>query len=176
MHIYAKRHAAYALMPGHNSKSSRLLRTRCFSEANAPFSHTSRNPLSVSGLRFSCPPLTPFGYAEEPLWVTDTGFSARWKTLCCELKKCVPWHRRAFSAVRKEYSSRPASPLPSQKRLSGRKKDTSGRTVFSVLQKCFVNIFYRRKRIFMQRRDAFPEYFRVRLICLFGNYPYFCQA
>ena len=163
-------------MRGHNSKSSRLLRTECFSEANTPFSETYRNPLPVSGLRFSCPSVTPFGYAEEPLWVTDTGFSARWKTLCCELKERVPWRGRAFSAVRKEYSSRPASPLPSQKRLSGVRKDTSWRTAFSVLQKCFVNIFYRRKRIFMQRRDAFPEYFRVRLMCLFGNYPYFCPA
>lgn len=141
-------------------RSRRLSATRCRS----------------AGCVFSCPSVTPFGYAEEPLWVTDMGFSARWKTLCCELKERVPWHGRAFSAVRKEYSSRPASPLPSQKRLSGVRKDTSWRTAFSVLQKCFVNIFYRRKRIFMQRRDAFPEYFRVRLMCLFGNYPYFCPA
>lgn len=163
-------------MAGHNSKIRRLLRTEYFSEANTRLSETSRNPLPVSGLRFSCPSLTPFGYAEEPLRGTDTGSSARWKTLCCELKGCVQRRGRAFSAVRRECSGCPASPLPSQKRLSGRKKDTSGRTAFSVLQKCFVNIFYRRKRIFMQRRDAFTEYFRMRLMCLFGNYPYFCQA
>lgn len=163
-------------MAGHNSKIRRLLRTEYFSEANTRLSETSRNPLPVSGLRFSYPSLTPFGYAEEPLRGTDTGFSARWKTLCCELKERVPWRGRAFSAVRKEYSSRPASPLPTQKRLSGVKKGTFGRTAFSVLQNCIVKIFYCRKRIFMQRRDAFPEYFRMRLLCLFGNYPYFCPA
>ena len=176
MHIYAKSRAAYAWMRGHNSKSSRLLRTEYFSEANTRLSETSRNPLPVSGLRFSCPSLTPFGYAEEPLWVTDTGSSARWKTLCCELKGRVARRGRAFSAVRMECSDCPASPLPTQKRLSGVKKGTFGRTAFSVLQNCIVKIFYCRKRIFMQRRDAFPEYFRMRLLCLFGIYPYFCPA
>ena len=122
------------------------------------------------------PPPRPSANAFTPSGRHRKAFPAQQKTLFRSAEQRVQAHGRAFSAVRKEYSSRPASPLPSQKRLSGVRKDTSWRTAFSVLQKCFVNIFYRRKRIFMQRRDAFPEYFRVRLMCLFGNYPYFCPA